>query len=320
MFDPTDSTGDIAAQVEARVQEETEKLADFSSESGKEKGLSHEFVMDCLASNELGDGLLFAQLHRGKFLYDAAAGQWYRWTGHYWEMDVECRSLAAVESVALAYVNATYCINKKISSTEDDAAAEVLKAQRKSLNRRIDRLRNIKGRFNCLNFSTTLPVGALNNGKNTLVITGNHLDQNAWLLACQNGVVDLRTGVLRPGRSDDFLTKPAPIPFPENIGSYLATGENSPAPNWGKVPPGDYGRRSGNGGLPPSTFRLLPDRLNQRTHFCGFCRGGPKRQINDGGHDPEDCRNPGRADSAGNASRSGQDTKLSRAESGCHVA
>ena len=236
MFDPTNSTDDITAQVEARVQEETEKLAIFSSASGsgEEKGLSHEFVMDCLASNELGDGLLFEQLHRGKFLYDAAAGQWYRWTGHYWKMDVECRSLAAVENVALAYANATYCINKKISSTEDDAAAEVLKAQRKSLNRRIDKLRNIKGRLNCLAFSTTLPVGALTNGKNPLVTTGALLDQNPWLLACQNGVVDLRTGVLRPGRSDDFLTKPAPFTFPENIVSYLATGENSLAPNWGK--------------------------------------------------------------------------------------
>ncbi|NLV24603.1 MAG: DNA primase, partial [Deltaproteobacteria bacterium] len=230
MFDDTCATAAIAAEVDARIQ--AEATHSIPPDRDTAAALTHEYVMSCLACNELGDGTLFMNLHQGRFLYDAAAGQWYVWSGHFWTMDIEGRALAAVEKVSLAYVNALTCISKKLSTTEDEAAAEALKAQRKLLIRRIDWLRKVKGRINCLIFATTLPTEALPDGKNPLVITGEKLDQNPWLLACQNGVIHLETGSFRPGRPADLLTKPAPHPFPENIGPYLATGENTPAPTW----------------------------------------------------------------------------------------
>jgi putative DNA primase/helicase len=42
---------------------------------------------------------------------------------------------------------------------------------------------------------------------------GDSWDADPWLLGAQNGVVDLRTGVLRPGRQDDRITMRVRVPY-----------------------------------------------------------------------------------------------------------
>lgn len=49
--------------------------------------------------------------------------------------------------------------------------------------------------------------------KPDLVITAEMLDADPYLLNCPNGTIDLRAGVLRPHRQEDFITKLAPIEF-----------------------------------------------------------------------------------------------------------
>jgi putative DNA primase/helicase len=56
-----------------------------------------------------------------------------------------------------------------------------------------------------------------------MVITGEKLDADPWLLGCENGVVDLRTGRHRPGRPDDWITKTSPVEW---------KGLDAPAPTW----------------------------------------------------------------------------------------
>ncbi len=46
-----------------------------------------------------------------------------------------------------------------------------------------------------------------------LAITPRDLDVDPWLLNCQNGTLDLRTGELRPHHRDDYLTKLAPVDY-----------------------------------------------------------------------------------------------------------
>ena len=40
----------------------------------------------------------------------------------------------------------------------------------------------------------------------SLAADGEHWDQDPWLLGVGNGVLDLRTGILRPGRPEDNVT------------------------------------------------------------------------------------------------------------------
>ena len=39
------------------------------------------------------------------------------------------------------------------------------------------------------------------------------LDQDAWLLNCANGTLDLRTGTLRDAHRDDLITKRIAVPY-----------------------------------------------------------------------------------------------------------
>src|SRR5262245_41838651 len=42
------------------------------------------------------------------------------------------------------------------------------------------------------------------------------LDADPWLLNCDNGTLDLRTGELRPHRREDLLTKLCPVEYDPN--------------------------------------------------------------------------------------------------------
>jgi putative DNA primase/helicase len=76
-------------------------------------------------------------------------------------------------------------------------------------------LRNVARRNAALDFARNSAGG--------LVVAGDELDRRPWLLACRNGVIDLRTGDLRPGRQDDYLTMAAAVDYP---------GLLAPAPLW----------------------------------------------------------------------------------------
>jgi len=47
--------------------------------------------------------------------------------------------------------------------------------------------------------------------KDPMAIRGEEIDRQPWLFPCSNGVIDLRTGKMRPGKSDDFLLKASPV-------------------------------------------------------------------------------------------------------------
>lgn len=53
----------------------------------------------------------------------------------------------------------------------------------------------------------------LNVASAELPLDHERLDADPWLLNVQNGVINLRTGQLRPHRSEDFMTKICQIPF-----------------------------------------------------------------------------------------------------------
>ena len=44
-------------------------------------------------------------------------------------------------------------------------------------------------------------------------ITPDQLDASPWLLNCQNGTIDLRTGQSRKHRREDLLTKMVPVEY-----------------------------------------------------------------------------------------------------------
>lgn len=199
---PKEELDSLREQCEARRDEEAEK---FGKSDGGGEGISSSFVRDCLRMNELGDGLLFCELHRGKFVFNKAMDCWMVWAGHHWEVDAMDLVKSSVENVVSKYILEAVRVSAEIRELGDgDRDKErFLAALRKELNSRVSALRSARRRNNCLSFAHTCD-GAL-------AIHGEEIDRQPWLLACKNAVVDLRTGKSRDGRPEDYLMKHAAV-------------------------------------------------------------------------------------------------------------
>lgn len=225
----TDNVVDLCSQVEARIEEEAAKLAAEQPEQAGSVGgpTDPRFIQQCMANNERGDGVLFSVYHRDNYRFVKNNQLWLRWGGHHWEVDKEDNSHAAVEDVAKTYLTLDGPLAEEIAEArikkrkaeadaesadgeaKEKAEAELgklrgqidrLSNERKAIARRVDRLRTIRGAKNCLEWSHKI-------GRDSIAILGNEIDQNPWLLPCKNGVIDLKTGRLEPGRPDDYLVK-----------------------------------------------------------------------------------------------------------------
>jgi len=86
-----------------------EQVAERVKEEGSETkpaapAIDNEFVKRCLYAGQKGDGLLFAALHKGKYLCaPELKNQWFEWTGAYWKQVTVYRTEAAVEAVVEKY-------------------------------------------------------------------------------------------------------------------------------------------------------------------------------------------------------------------------
>ncbi|MDY7038362.1 MAG: phage/plasmid primase, P4 family [Thermodesulfobacteriota bacterium] len=214
--------GSIKDQVRARVEKESKQRAEKAQRQSRRQAgdaVDSRFVRDCLYANQLGDGLLFSGLHDGRFIQNKSSGDWLAWVGHHWERDETCRALASVENVAQRYLQEAQEIVKEIDwamQKKDTKQAKSLKEIQEDIYKRVSRLRTENGRTNCLKFAAT-------NLEHPLEVKGDVLDQEPWLLACKNGVIDLRTGELAPGKPANMISKASKIEY---------EGIEAPAPIW----------------------------------------------------------------------------------------
>lgn len=215
---PNGNHKDYRKAVEERVRKEAEILeaakikkkfagVDPYDSEGK---ITSKFRLECLYANELGDGMLYAAIHKKKFLYDKSSDEMFIWAGHHWEDDVMKKSISAVEDVALQYLaeaKKTAGDINTASENGDKAKVKTLQKTQDHLYKRVFRLRKSAGRKACIEFAHTNPV-------NPIDIDGDKFNTDHYSLGCKNGVIDLRTGELRPGRQNDYINKASPIEYP----------------------------------------------------------------------------------------------------------
>lgn len=202
-------------QVRQRIEAERKNLPDPDDKGTGE--ISSKFVRDCLYANELGDGILFASLHQGQFLYNKSASEWLRWEGNHWEIDIADEAvLASVENVSECYLTEVAKVGGQLSNATDKTEISNLESLRKLLYDRIKALRTIRRRKACCDF-------ARSNRVNSMSALGEVFDVDPLVLGCANGVIDLQTGKLRPGRPGDYISKASPVEW---------HGINCPCPVW----------------------------------------------------------------------------------------
>jgi len=242
----TSNIVDIREQVEALKKVEADQLPDPEPVKTRRGGIDDpKFVRECLNNNERGDGVLYASMHRGMFLFNKIQDRWYRWQGHYWEPDVMNTSVEGVEMVALRYQIITDPISADIAklteklktakaeldrcknnedskginaakADEDSFTGRIrqLNAERSKLYKRSDQLRG-KGRAEkCMWWAHCVP--------GRLAVKGDEFDRKPMLLPCANGVIDLESGRLCNGNPDHLLVRAAAVDY----------NPNAAAPDW----------------------------------------------------------------------------------------
>jgi len=139
---------------------------------------------------DAGNGEMFAALYGDRVRYDHRRKRWLRWAGHWWEPDAD----AEVRRLAKAAARQRY---------RDGAAIEDLKEREAEARWAISSEARMR-------MDATL---ALAQSEKPIADAGDSWDWDAWLLGAANGVVDLRSGVLRAGRPEDRVTQNVPIAF-----------------------------------------------------------------------------------------------------------
>lgn len=174
-------------------------------DDGSGGSMDSDYIMKCISRNELGDGEMYQKLHKDIFVYNSSIGGWMYFQGSHWHIDYEnARALAAVENVTQVYESEARRISKKIRDLEaEEKSTSDLVRLRKRLNERISALRTTRRRNNCLTFARTCAEA--------MTVSGESFDQNPWLLACKNCVVNLKTGEGQPGKPGDYLFKASPV-------------------------------------------------------------------------------------------------------------
>ena len=141
-------------------------------------------------ATDAGNGELFARLYGDRVRFDHRRKHWFTWSGHWWteDADGEVRRLAKL-AARHRYVTA--------ATTPDlDARGRGARFAIQSENRQ---------RMEAMLAQAQVEPPVSN--------SGTRWNQDPYLLGVTNGVVDLRTGLLRAGRPEDGITMHVDVAF-----------------------------------------------------------------------------------------------------------
>jgi len=212
---------------------------------------------------DLGNVNLLASLTAGDLRYVVDDEVWLRWTAGRWEVDrTKQHTFAATVMVAEHYARGAAALEAQLAGMDRATARQHQK--------RVDAVRgwekacrNRRGIENMLALATRHPA---------FVISASALNTSPYLLGVQNGVVDLRTGDLRPDARDDFVTRR----------SAYAYRPAAAAPRWGRFMAEVTGypiaaERDGDGAVIASTvgrFRARPEYADYLQRALGYSATG----------------------------------------------
>lgn len=207
---------EIKKLVNKRIKSEQVKISDqkINDVSDSQSSTILKGLNDC----EDGDARLFIDIHRGRLCYDHAASVWHIFKGHSWQEDEVDEATEGIQGVIDLYgFEAQKQAWQRLKATKSGRTkiAEQHKATEDALLKRIQYLQTARRKRNILQLAKA--------GKNSLGITGQEWDRDPWLLCCKNGVIDLKTGNHRPGKSNDYIKTVAPVQW---------KGLETPCPKW----------------------------------------------------------------------------------------
>ena len=149
-------------------------------------------------TTDSGNAEVIAKLYGARLRYDHARKGWLVWNGHYWKADELC----SVEQMALK------AARERLKASADIEEESIRKKQANWAIMSEDR-RRIKA---------ALEMAA---SMKPLATIRSDFDQEPYLLCCENGVVNLKTGDFRPGKPSDMISMSTGINYNPNADSPL---------------------------------------------------------------------------------------------------
>jgi len=145
-------------------------------------------------TTDSGNAELIVALYGQRLRFDHRSGKWFLWGRHAWREDDKARvDLLATKAARRRYKEA-------MDLPADDEHAEARKAHAKWARQS----ESAYHKAAALKSAGSIPPVAL---------TGEEWNGAPMLMACGNGVIDLRTGELRPGRPEDLITFHSPAAY-----------------------------------------------------------------------------------------------------------
>jgi P4 family phage/plasmid primase-like protien len=139
--------------------------------------------------NDTGNADRLADLYGRELVYCTERKSYYVWTGKQWQFDefveVEMR---AEKTILEAFGEAKHIANAEMRNAF---------------------LRFVNGSLSRAALANMMHLAK----KKVRRVSANDFDRDAWVLNTENGTVDLRTGALRPHRSEDLLSKMIPLRY-----------------------------------------------------------------------------------------------------------
>jgi putative DNA primase/helicase len=154
---------------------------------------------------DAGNMALLAKGTAGNLRYVTELKDWLFWDGHRWDPGAGAAAQSAALQVGEYYT----------------AKAEEIRAQANQVGledgdrRRLVRVADSVAAWakQCRNKNRIDNMLNLAKGDSRFALPVNALDQDPYLFGVANGVVDLRTGTLRPAGRDDYVTRRSPVGF-----------------------------------------------------------------------------------------------------------
>jgi putative DNA primase/helicase len=214
------SQDEIRVLARKTAEEERERVLESASQSDddvcferKAAGFSSDRLYEAATSGQDGDAELFAELHRGRFRYDHSAGCWFVWNGHHWIEDRMEEDLTGFGDVVSLYEGEVERLRWRMSRADKrtrGSDSKILSAEMEVYASKINLLHKLNWKRAVLKLASA--------GRGSLAITGDEWDSHPLELGCCNGVIDLRTGKLRPGRQSDHIKTVCPTEYhgPDN--------------------------------------------------------------------------------------------------------
>jgi putative DNA primase/helicase len=158
-----------------------------STRSGK-RGIRH--------LTDIGNGERFTVQHGENVRYSYQWSKWLVWDGRRWAIDQD----GEVERLAKRTARSIY--SEASDSSLSDTRVKAIVAWAKSS----ERTERLKAMITMARSEKPIPIAV------------DSLDSHPWLLNCENATIDLRTGELHKHRQTDYLTKMAPVEYPDEPG------------------------------------------------------------------------------------------------------